>query len=100
MFHITFPINKTFTINRVIFLFDLKVSRLTPLIGSLNTTTTAASTPSNTTTSPLVSSLTTNTKGPLREQQQQQTVGSNIHISSLNNVSKSLLSGKFKNIYK
>ncbi|KNC23468.1 hypothetical protein FF38_04768 [Lucilia cuprina] len=74
------------------------VSRLTPLIGSLNTTTTttAACTPNttNNTTNTLVSSLNTNTtKGPLREQQQQQ---SNIHISSLNNVSKSLLSGERK----
>ncbi|XP_037822637.1 cytospin-A-like isoform X1 [Lucilia sericata] len=74
------------------------VSRLTPLIGSLNTTTTttAACTPNttNNTTTTLVSSLNTNTtKGPLREQQQQQ---SNIHISSLNNVSKSLLSGERK----
>ncbi|TMW49933.1 hypothetical protein DOY81_004972 [Sarcophaga bullata] len=85
------------------------VSRLTPLIGSLNTTTTAASTPntqSTTHTTALVSSLNntttsntninsnTTTKGPLREQQQQQTT--NIHISSLNNVSKSLLSGERK----
>ncbi|KAM7349968.1 sperm antigen with calponin homology and coiled-coil domains split discs isoform 2-T4 [Cochliomyia hominivorax] len=79
------------------------VSRLTPLIGSLNNTntTTAACTPNtnnsnNTTTTTLVSSLntTTTTKGPLREQQQQQT---NIHISSLNNVvSKTLLSGERK----
>ncbi|XP_013099891.1 cytospin-A [Stomoxys calcitrans] len=71
------------------------VSRLTPLIGSLNTATTAAA-PNNITT-PMVPALTTaTTKGPLREQQQQQSVVSNLHISSLNNVSKSLLSGERK----
>ncbi|XP_061395363.1 cytospin-A [Musca vetustissima] len=77
------------------------VSRLTPIIGSLNTTTTAATCTPNNTTSSIVSSLTTTTnttttKGPLREQQQQQSVVSNLHISSLNNVSKSLLSGERK----
>uniref|UniRef100_T1PFR9 Calponin-like protein n=1 Tax=Musca domestica TaxID=7370 RepID=T1PFR9_MUSDO len=75
------------------------VSRLTPIIGSLNTTTTAATCTPNNTTSSLGSSLTTTTtttKGPLREQQQQQSVVSNLHISSLNNVSKSLLSGERK----
>lgn len=82
------------------------VNRLNPLIGSLNnpTTTTTATATTNTTQSQaatattIVNPLQTSTKGPLREQQQQQSaLVTNIHISSLNNVvTKSILSGERK----
>uniref|UniRef100_A0A1A9UUB4 Calponin-homology (CH) domain-containing protein n=1 Tax=Glossina austeni TaxID=7395 RepID=A0A1A9UUB4_GLOAU len=81
------------------------VNRLNPLIGSLNNATTATTTATTNTTQSqaatttnLVNPLQTATKGPLREQQQQQSaLVTNIHISSLNNVvTKSMLSGERK----
>ncbi|KAL9881010.1 sperm antigen with calponin homology and coiled-coil domains split discs isoform 2-T6 [Glossina fuscipes fuscipes] len=80
--------------------------RLNPLIGSLNNATTATTTATTNTTQSqaatatnlVVNPLQTATKGPLREQQQQQSaLVTNIHISSLNNVvTKSMLSGERK----